>query len=557
MLQQQPFSARGTCDQEHMLQPQPFSARGPGRDRQGPIGSNCNEVRENCVGLRDPRIDRAARMKVHSQAIIGTPRDQLGFTGMSWQQAPSSSSSAQPRGSPVPSIRYAHNPKNQTDNYGVPVNQVAISGRRHCPEPDSRAILQEPVFQRHHHAPTPRAPDGKEEENLMQAKRRLGSKPAPRVPYLEQNQQRVESIRTDYGPQSYHTVISEPMAHAFRYNEGQVVQNQREDHVHRVVQKRMQGVTLEDKLMHDRVSNLVFSKEQTEEEDALTVLLSDRSNGKRVYPDARVKLCSVDDLIHGEDMDDSAGRGGDPRFIGWMNGAAGRPALPEPGHEHDEKGPGKRVYPDARVKLCSVDDLIHGEDMDDSAGRQGDPRFIVMMHGAAGQPAFPAPGHEFDEQVNSKRVYPHAAVKMSRVDELIYGHDTDMSNGRVDLFYEGQLHGAAGQRVDEVAAEVGLREGKRIYSNAAVKLSQVDELLFGHDMDDSSGRAQDNGLEVLMQGAAGNRFQPTTDTTYAGDRGKRVIQYHQPSSSGSAVRTDPWNGPPEKPRGQRHYQDQY
>jgi len=496
MLQQQPFSARGTCDQEHMLQPQPFSARGPGRDRQGPIGSNCNEVRENCVGLRDPRIDRAARMKVHSQAIIGTPRDQLGFTGMSWQQAPSSSSSAQPRGSPVPSIRYAHNPKNQTDNYGVPVNQVAISGRRHCPEPDSRAILQEPVFQRHHHAPTPRAPDGKEEENLMQAKRRLGSKPAPRVPYLEQNQQRVESIRTDYGPQSYHTVISEPMAHAFRYNEGQVVQNQREDHVHRVVQKRMQGVTLEDKLMHDRVSNLVFSKEQTEEEDALTVLLSDRSNGKRVYPDAR-------------------------------------------------------------VKLCSVDDLIHGEDMDDSAGRQGDPRFIVMMHGAAGQPAFPAPGHEFDEQVNSKRVYPHAAVKMSRVDELIYGHDTDMSNGRVDLFYEGQLHGAAGQRVDEVAAEVGLREGKRIYSNAAVKLSQVDELLFGHDMDDSSGRAQDNGLEVLMQGAAGNRFQPTTDTTYAGDRGKRVIQYHQPSSSGSAVRTDPWNGPPEKPRGQRHYQDQY
>lgn len=330
----------------------------------------------------------------------------------------------------------------------------------------------------------------------MQAKRRLGSKPAPRVPYLEQNQQRVESIRTDYGPQSYHTVISEPMAHAFRYNEGQVVQNQREDHVHRVVQKRMQGVTLEDKLMHDRVSNLVFSKEQTEEEDALTVLLSDRSNGKRVYPDAR-------------------------------------------------------------VKLCSVDELIHGEDMDDSAGRQGDPRFIVMMHGAAGQPAFPAPGHEFDEQVNSKRVYPHAAVKMSRVDELIYGHDTDMSNGRVDLFYEGQLHGAAGQRVDEVAAEVGLREGKRIYSNAAVKLSQVDELLFGHDMDDSSGRAQDNGLEVLMQGAAGNRFQPTTDTTYAGDRGKRVIQYHQPSSSGSAVRTDPWNGPPEKPRGQRHYQDHY
>jgi len=57
-------------------------------------------------------------------------------------------------------------------------------------------------------------------------------------------------------------------------------------------------------------------------------------------------------------------------------------------------------------------------------------------------------------------------------------------------------------------------KGKRIYHNAPVKLSKVDEVVFGRDTDNSQHRPLDAGLLPLLDGAAGQRNVE--------DRGRRV-----------------------------------
>merc|ERR1719240_1088270 len=106
-----------------------------------------------------------------------------------------------------------------------------------------------------------------------------------------------------------------------------------------------------------------------------------------------------------------------------LSGAHGKRDPPE------QAVPGsKRVYANAPSKLAKVDEIVFGKDVDNSLNREGlhDGVLADMLAGAAG-----GKGNKHEKSgVESKRIYTNAPPKLAKVDEIVFGIDSDNSKVR-------------------------------------------------------------------------------------------------------------------------------
>eukprot|EP00434_Breviolum_minutum_P003783 symbB.v1.2.003331.t1/scaffold171.1/size348550/8 len=97
----------------------------------------------------------------------------------------------------------------------------------------------------------------------------------------------------------------------------------------------------------------------------------------------------------------------------------------------------------------------------------------------------------------------HPSGKVALIDQLICGHDISQSPQKLEQHLgRGEFKGAAGKKcLGEVRKPEGLRTNV-----AHATFSQVDEVVFGHDMDFSISRTAEHLEDANFEGAAGRRY---------------------------------------------------
>ena len=96
----------------------------------------------------------------------------------------------------------------------------------------------------------------------------------------------------------------------------------------------------------------------------------------------------------------------------------------------------------------------------------------------------------------------HPSGQVSEIEQLISGHDISTSPGKLqEHLSRPEFNGAAGKKsLGEVVRPGGLK------TNVSHAVSQVDELVFGRDMDLSVSRTEQHLEDATFHGAAGRRY---------------------------------------------------
>mmetsp|Transcript_125533 Transcript_125533/g.401995 ORF Transcript_125533/g.401995 Transcript_125533/m.401995 type:complete len:395 (-) Transcript_125533:154-1338(-) len=205
-----------------------------------------------------------------------------------------------------------------------------------------------------------------------------------------------------------------------------------------------------------------------------------------------------------------AGESAQDEFTRLLGGAAGLA-----GSAEQSPAEGIRTFPEAQRRRGHEEALMAGHGKRVFAGASGQPSprvrdavFSGLGVEGSGSPdeqaaarslAVPAAGREppRERPLESKKTFWDAPVRRSQVDELLFGRDPDNSDHRPrDIFV-----GHAGRRAE--GAPVGSAQGGfqalspgvgiHVYPGAAPCASTADELLFGRDVDHSNDRAASVG----------------------------------------------------------------
>ncbi|CAE7900658.1 unnamed protein product, partial [Symbiodinium sp. KB8] len=258
-----------------------------------------------------------------------------------------------------------------------------------------------------------------------------------------------------------------------------------------------------------------------------------RLGGKRIYPralDGQGTNCGLDNDAYAWQFHAAAGSHTATQSKASLRvysaedhgklyeGLAGRPHLTGPPRPYDTP---RRRFPGANVS--QVDGLLR-DDRTPLASEHPS-QYGELFNGAAGVHGhwlLKPKGEDLQQSGGCGGAGP------SQVDEIVLGHDTDGSTSSA-LKQLWNLEGAAGCKSIGVAPKL---EGKRSVPGGGD--SQVDELIWGTDVDGSSDPALVKAKDQLFQGAAGGKMPLTS-------RGRRHVQA-EPS------------GPAPKSEGRRHHE---
>eukprot|EP00931_Biecheleriopsis_adriatica_P089518 TRINITY_DN63633_c0_g1_i1.p1 TRINITY_DN63633_c0_g1~~TRINITY_DN63633_c0_g1_i1.p1 ORF type:complete len:566 (+),score=99.09 TRINITY_DN63633_c0_g1_i1:44-1741(+) len=213
---------------------------------------------------------------------------------------------------------------------------------------------------------------------------------------------------------------------------------------------------------------------------------SPRVRGLRPSPGVDT-VCQVDEVLTGRDVDHSAEAIAARMNSKEFEGAAGRKYVGAA-----ERKEGLKVHPAREV--CEVDEVVFGHDSDASKRRVAEAVKMKEYQDAAGE-------RSIGRVRRKEGLKPDMASRISHVDEVVFGADLDNSAERSKAHLESpQFQGAAGQRcLEKQERKSGVR------ANTIGRVTDVDEIVFGHDIDKSKLRVQEHLQSPQWQGAAGQK----------------------------------------------------
>ncbi|CAE7820061.1 unnamed protein product [Symbiodinium sp. CCMP2456] len=263
-----------------------------------------------------------------------------------------------------------------------------------------------------------------------------------------------------------------------------------------------------------------------------------RLGGKRIYPralDGQGTDCGLDNDAYAWQFHAAAGSHTSTQSKASLRvysaedhgklyeGLAGRPHLTGPPRPYDTP---RRRFPGANVS--QVDGLLR-DDRTPLASEHPS-QYGQLYNGAAGVHGHWLLKPKGDDLQQSGGC---GGAGPSQVDEIVLGHDIDGSTSSA-LKQLLSLEGAAGCKSIGVAPKL---EGKRSVPGGGD--SQVDELIWGTDVDGSSDPALVKAKDQLFQGAAGGKMPLTS-------RGRRHVQAEPsgraPKSEGRRHHAGPADG---------------
>jgi len=142
----------------------------------------------------------------------------------------------------------------------------------------------------------------------------------------------------------------------------------------------------------------------------------------------------------------------------------------------------------------TIDSVLLGRDIDKSDERLEAQRQLQAYQGAAGR-------KYLGTSPRKEGLRTWAGKNMSDVDEVVQGRDIDTSDFRLAQHAGAKVfQGAAGRAI---LGQSPRKEGVKV--NPAGLVSQVDDVVFGKDIDNSKARVQMAQGDPQLQGAAGRR----------------------------------------------------